>query len=95
LAKKEFFYIIIYMPIYLYRVEKGSKGCKLCKKGLEVLQKVGEEPLKRCPKCGSKLKKVFSTFSLGFSKTGLERRAKEAGFHKLKRVDKGKYEKLY
>ena len=51
--------------------------------------------MERCPLCGEKLKKVFAPFSIGFSKSGLERRAKEAGFHKLKKVDKGKYEKIY
>ena len=81
------------MPIYLYKAEK--KGCPLCKKGIEVFQKRGEKELERCPLCGEKLKKVFAPFSIGFSKSGLERQAKEAGFHKLKKVDKGKYEKIY
>jgi len=51
--------------------------------------------LKKCPECGSEVEKVFSPFSLGSSKTGFDRKAMEKGFHKLKRVDKGKYEKLY
>jgi len=81
------------MPIYVYKALK--KGYSLCKKGMEVFQKMKDKELERCPLCGAKLKRVFSPFSLGFSKTGLERRAKEAGFHKLKKVDKGKYEKIY
>ena len=49
----------------------------------------------KCPKCNSQVKKIISGFSMGGSKTGFDRRAKQKGFHKLKKVDKGKYEKLY
>lgn len=83
------------MPIYIYKVKDKKKGCNYCKKGFELLQKVNDKPLKKCPKCGTFIEKVFSTFSLGFAKTTLDRKAKEKGFHKLKRVDKGKFEKLY
>jgi len=83
------------VPIYIYKVKEGLRGCKFCKEGFEVFQKINEEPLKRCPKCGEEVIRIFSSFSVGFSKTGLDRRAKEKGFHKLKKVDKGKYEKLY
>jgi putative FmdB family regulatory protein len=83
------------MPIYRYKVKEGEKGCKFCKEGFEILQGIKDEPLKKCPECGSEVEKVFSPFSLGSSKTGFDRKAMEKGFHKLKRVDKGKYEKLY
>ena len=82
------------MPIYSYKL-KGKKACKYCRGGFEIVQKISEKPLTSCPKCGAKVVKVFLGFSLGFSQTGLDRRAKEKGFHKLKKVDKGKYEKLY
>ncbi len=81
------------MPIYLYKTIE--KGCPYCKEGFEILQKVDEEPLRQCPKCKSRVKKVLCGFSIGFSKTSFERKAKEKGFHKLKKVDKGKYEKIY
>ncbi|OQX81896.1 MAG: hypothetical protein B6D56_01020 [Candidatus Omnitrophica bacterium 4484_70.1] len=84
------------MPIYIYKVKDERKGCSYCKKGFEVLQKGGIPSLSMvCPRCGEVVEKVVSNFSLGFSKTGLDRRAREKGFHKLKRVDKGKYERLY
>jgi putative FmdB family regulatory protein len=42
------------MPIYEYQ-------CLACNHGLEVLQKLREEPLKECPSCGeSALKKKVS-----------------------------------
>lgn len=83
------------MPIYLYQAKNEGKGCDYCRGGFELLQKVTDEALKNCPKCGIAVRKVISGFILGFSKTALDRKAKEKGFHKLKKVDKGKYEKLY
>ena len=82
------------MPIYLYRAE-GKKRCSYCRRGFEVLQKLADASLNACPKCGGAVRKVIGGFSIGFSKTHLDRRAKEKGFHKLKKVDKGKYEKMY
>ena len=82
------------MPIYSYK-NKSKKGCKYCKDGFELMRKVSDEPLEKCPKCGASVSKVLGSFSFGFSKSGLDRRAKDKGFHKLKKVDKGKYEKMY
>jgi len=83
------------MPIYVYKPKDISKSCDSCRKGVEILQRISDKPLNFCPKCGNLVKRVISHISLGESKTGLDRRAKEKGFHKLKKVDKGKYEKLY
>lgn len=83
------------MPIYSYKAAVKEKGCDYCRDGFELLQKVSEESLKKCPKCGKPVIKVFTDFNLGFSKTNFDSKAKEKGFHKLKKVDKGKYEKLY
>ena len=59
------------------------------------MQSVDDKLIKVCRRCGAEVRKILSEFSLGFSKTELDREAKEKGFHKLKKVDKGKYEKLY
>ncbi len=83
------------MPIYIYKAKNDKKGCSYCRGKFELLQKVNARPLKKCPKCGAAIKRIFSSFSLGASKTDLDTRAKAQGFHKLKRVDKGKFEKLY
>lgn len=83
------------MPIYIYKPKKGQRGCKYCQKGFELMQGVNDKPSQKCPQCGAAVEKVFSPFALGFSKSGLDQKAKEKGFHKLKRVDKGKFEKLY
>lgn len=41
------------MPIYEYVCEK-------CGAHLEVMQKISDEPLKRCKNCRGKLEKIFS-----------------------------------
>lgn len=81
------------MPIYRYRAQK--KGCGTCEQGFEVLQNIKEDRLKKCPHCGAKVKRIISSFSIKDKKPSLDQRAKNKGFHKLKKVDKGKYEKLY
>jgi len=83
------------MPIYQYKAKNEKEGCEHCRNGFETMQSINSPSLKKCPVCGARVKKVISSFSLGFSKSSLDSKAKEKGFHKLKRVDKGKYEKLY
>ena len=83
------------MPIYTYQAVEKNKSCSYCKDGFEHLQKIKDKALKYCPECKAKVQKIISNFSLGFSKSGFDQKAKSKGFHKLKRVDKGKYEKLY
>jgi hypothetical protein len=41
------------------------------------------------------VRKRISLPSIGSSASGVDDRAKKAGFHKLKRTGKGEYEKLY
>ena len=83
------------MPIYEYKAVNKNKACDYCRKGFEELQKINDKPILKCPRCGIPVKRVFTTFSQGYSKSNFDRRAQEKGFHKLKRVDKGTYEKLY
>lgn len=81
------------MPIYIYQAK--NTGCPYCVDGFELLQKMSDETLKTCPRCGNKVEKIFAPFQSGESKSKTDRTFQEKGFHKLKRVDKGKYEKLY
>ena len=41
------------MPVYEYECCKCNQVC-------EALQKVSDAPLKKCPQCGGKLKKIMS-----------------------------------
>jgi len=68
------------MPIYEYVCEK-------CGNHLEVMQKVTDEPLKRCTNCRGKLEKIISRTSFqlkgsgwyksDYSSTGPKPKAKE------------------
>jgi len=51
------------MPLYEYK-------CLTCGSSLEVLQEVNEPRLKKCPKCGGRLKKVLSPSALQFKGSG-------------------------
>lgn len=51
------------MPIYEYVCEK-------CGDHLEVIQKVGDAPLKRCKKCRGKLEKIISRTSFQLKGSG-------------------------
>lgn len=48
------------MPIYEYESIEPKKGCRKCGARFEVLQKVGEKPLRKCPECGGRVRKVIS-----------------------------------
>ena len=51
------------MPIYEYMCEK-------CGDHIEVMQKVTDEPLKRCTKCRGKLEKMYSRTSFQLKGSG-------------------------
>ncbi len=83
------------MPFYEYQVVESKKGCAFCEDSFELLQKISDEHLKVCPECGASVVRLISAPSIGSSKSGLDDRAKNAGFHKLQRLGKGEYEKKY
>jgi len=83
------------MPIYEYQAKDADKSCEYCSKVFEEIQKMSDPPLETCPKCGSPLAKLISVSSVGHSVSGLDQRAKAAGFHKLQKLGKGEYEKKY
>lgn len=51
------------MPIYEYK-------CQQCGNHLEAMQKISDEPLKECPKCGGNLEKQWSRTGFQFKGTG-------------------------
>ena len=83
------------MPIYEYQAKDETVSCPHCIKPFECMRRVSDPALEKCPECGSPVLKVFSIPSVGSSRTGFDRRAKESGFTKLQRLGKGEYEKKY
>jgi putative FmdB family regulatory protein len=51
------------MPIYEYT-------CQKCGHHLEVMQKMSDRPLTRCPECKGKLEKIFSQTSFQLKGSG-------------------------
>ncbi len=51
------------MPIYEY-------ACTKCGHQLEVMQKISDKPLTRCPECRGKLEKLFSQTSFKLKGSG-------------------------
>jgi putative FmdB family regulatory protein len=51
------------MPIYEYVCEK-------CSHHLEVMQKMSDKPLTKCPECKGKLEKIFSQTSFQLKGSG-------------------------
>lgn len=83
------------MPIYEYGARDEAQSCALCADGFEVMQRIADAPLTVCPKCGAPLRKLISAPAVGRSQSGFDDRAQAAGFHKLKKVSKGEYERKY
>lgn len=83
------------MPIYVYEAKDPAGGCDRCGGGFEIRQSLSDPKLVQCPSCGAAVIRVVQAPGLGHSKTDLHYRAKRAGFHTLKRVQKGEYEKMY
>jgi putative FmdB family regulatory protein len=83
------------MPIYEYEAKDPERGCALCAHPFDRFHQAGDRPLTVCPQCGGSVVKLISAPSVGSSKSGLDDRAKSAGFTKLKRLGKGEYEKQY
>jgi putative FmdB family regulatory protein len=83
------------MPIYEYQASDASKSCDYCRNCFDQLQKISDPVLTQCPRCGAPVAKLISAPSVGSSKSGLDQRAKSAGFTKLQRLGKGEYEKKF
>ncbi len=51
------------MPIYEY-------DCQKCERRTEVIQRLGERPIRICPHCGGKVKKAHSAPAIRFKGSG-------------------------
>ncbi len=83
------------MPIREYICSDERKSCAHCRAGFEQLEKMAQEPLPACPQCGAPVTRRISAPSFARHASNFDDRAKRSGFHKLKRLGKGEYEKQY
>lgn len=83
------------MPQYVYEPKDPERACDHCRDGFEITQSIKDDRLTVCPVCGAEVFRAIQAPGLGHSKTDLHYRAKRAGFHSMKRIAKGEYEKMY
>jgi len=77
------------MPLYEYK-------CTKCGSSFEVIQKVNDQPYKKCPECGGCLKKIISAPAIQFKGSGwyvTDYAHKGEKEKKLKAIEKPKIEK--
>jgi len=89
------------MPIYVYGPKSGpgeKRACETCAGTFEIVQRMSEEALTHCPKCGGAIERILTTPSV----TGVKRYRKrspreiaQAGFTQYKRMGHGYYEKQF
>ncbi len=60
------------MPTYEY-------ACSKCGEHLEIVQSFRDEPLKKCPACGGRLKKVFGNVGIVFKGSGFYKTDSRSG----------------
>ncbi len=83
------------MPIYEYQAKSKKKSCEHCKNGFDVIQRIADPHLDKCPECSAPVARIISAPSVGASQASFDDRAKSSGFHKFKKLGKGEYERQY
>ncbi len=83
------------MPIYEYEARDKERCCAHCAAGFDMMQRMSDAPQTECPQCGAPVARRISVPAVGRSQSGFDDQARSAGFHKLKRLGKGEYEKQY
>ncbi|MFW5926909.1 MAG: FmdB family zinc ribbon protein [Wenzhouxiangella sp.] len=82
------------MPFYEYIVAE-AEGCDHCRQAFTVLQRLGDEPLERCPECGCPVRRLISAPNVvGNPNEALKpSEVEKAGFTQYRKIGKGVYEK--
>lgn len=84
------------MPIYEYEAT-SEEPCDHCRQRFEVYQGFSDKPLKKCPQCGGKVERVFSTPSIHGAGRSAEvlsnKNLAEKGFTRYQKAGDGVYEK--
>jgi len=83
------------MPLREYSCVNDAAGCAYCRRGFEQLEAPAAPPLAVCPRCGAPVARRLSAPSVPPARGTFRDRAQRAGFHQLKRVDRGTYEKQF
>jgi putative FmdB family regulatory protein len=78
------------MPLYEYAPLKG--GCRKCKGGFEVVQKLADPKLRKCPACKAPVERVISAVAVhGKYSTKSDSKIKDLGMTKYVKTSDGSY----
>ena len=92
------------MPTYVYSAPAASgepaikAACEVCSVHFEIVQKMSDDALTHCPKCGGPVERIIMAPNLngaGKYKKPSDDRLAKAGFTQYKRSGKGHYEKSF
>ena len=79
------------MPLYDYAPKSGN--CRRCRGGFEVMQRVADAKLKRCPGCGKLCERLISAARLGGKYSLTPKKIKDSGLTQYKKAGDGYYER--
>jgi putative FmdB family regulatory protein len=80
------------VPLYDYA--PVSRRCDRCQGRFEVMQRVAEPKLKKCPECGKAVERLVSAPALGGKYSITPQKIKESGMTQYKKAGDGVYERV-
>ena len=90
------------MPVYTYRPvlvdEKEVRDCDMCFEQFEIVQRMVEDALSTCPKCGKAIERIVTAPNLngvGRVQKPSDAQLARSGFTQYKKQGKGHYEKTF
>ena len=79
------------MPLYEYAAVKG--GCKKCRNGFEIVQKLAEPKLEKCPDCGKPIERVMGAVGVHTKFSMSKSKLDDLGMTKYVKTSDGSYER--
>ena len=79
------------MPLYEYSPSAGH--CEQCAGKFEVFQRIADDKLTQCPKCGQPCERQISRVALGGKFSTSESAIKSSGFTRYQKAENGVYER--
>ena len=79
------------MPLYEYAALAG--GCRKCKKGFELVQKLAEPKLRKCPDCGARIERVIGAVGVNTRFAISRSKLNDLGMTKYVKTSDGSYER--
>ena len=79
------------MPLYDYAPKSGK--CKRCKGRFEVVQRISEPKLRRCPACAKPVERLIGKVALGGKYAITPSKIKSLGMTQYKKAGDGVYER--